>query len=187
VTTTVVPANGRVSADARSSAATGPITMTAGAPRSTNARRSSVVRSVRCAGVVPHSTTATGVSAARPPAINRAAIACRLAIPMRTTSVPPPAASAAQSTPPGAVSSPTWPVTTVTDVERPRWVTGIPPAAGTATADVTPGTTSQSTPARCSASASSPPRPKRNGSPPFSRTTVAARRPCATSSSLISS
>ncbi len=35
-----------------------------------------------------------------------------------------------------------------------------------------PGTTSNAMPASTSASASSPPRPKMNGSPPFSRTTV---------------
>ena len=38
--------------------------------------------------------------------------------------------------------------------------------------DVTPGTTSNGMPASASASASSPPRPKMNGSPPFSRTTL---------------
>ena len=38
-------------------------------------------------------------------------------------------------------------------------------------ADDTPGTTSNGMPAAASASASSPPRPKTNGSPPLSRTT----------------
>ena len=42
---------------------------------------------------------------------------------------------------------------------------------GAAIADVTPGTTSNGMPAAASASASSPPRPNTNGSPPFSRTT----------------
>ena len=45
----------------------------------------------------------------------------------------------------------------------------------------------RATPAAGRASASSPPRPKRKGSPPFSRTTVRPARPCATSSALISS
>ena len=107
---------------------------------------------------------------------------------MRITSVPPARASDSQSTPPGRVSSPTWPVTTVTEVDRPRWVTGIPAAAGTAIAEVTPGTTSQGTPAWLdSASASSPPRPNRNGSPPFSRTTVRAVAAVGDQESLISS
>ena len=55
-------------------------------------------------------------------------------------------------------------------------------------ADVTPGTTSNGTPAARSASASSPPRPKTNGSPPLSRTTTAwPVRPCSTSGASISS
>src|ERR1035438_6812647 len=43
-------------------------------------------------------------------------------------------------------------------------------------ADVTPGTISNGIAASASASASSPPRPNRNGSPPFSRTTLSPRR-----------
>ena len=66
-----------------------------------------------------------------------------------------------------------------------RCVTGINAAAGTAAIELTPGTTSNGMPASASASASSPPRPNTNGSPPFSRTTSrprgrasrAARRP----------
>ena len=59
-----------------------------------------------------------------------------------------------------------------TPARRPRWVTGMPAAAGTAIALVMPGTTSTGMPgARRSASTSSPPRPKTNGSPPLSRTT----------------
>ena len=54
---------------------------------------------------------------------------------------------------------------------RPRWVTGIPASAGAATAELTPGMTSNGMPASTSASASSPPRPSTNGSPPFRRTT----------------
>ena len=64
-----------------------------------------------------------------------------------------------------------WPVITANDDAMPRCVTGIPAYAGAAIADVTPGMTSNGTPAAASASASSPPRPKTNGSPPFSRTT----------------
>ena len=69
-----------------------------------------------------------------------------------------------------------WPLTTRNADATPRCVTGMPAAAGAATALVTPGTTSYGTPARCSASASSPPRPNTNGSPPFSRTTRRPRR-----------
>ena len=94
------------------------------------------------AGVVPQWTTATGVSGPRPLAISSAAIRARSAMPMRITSVPPVRPSASQSTPTGAEASPTWPVTTVTDVARPRWVTGMPAAAGAAKAELTPGTTS---------------------------------------------
>ena len=43
--------------------------------------------------------------------------------------------------------------------------------AGTARADDTPGTTSKGIPHALSFSSSSPPRPNRNGSPPFRRTT----------------
>ena len=50
-----------------------------------------------------------------------------------------------------------------------------------------PGTTSNAIPASTSASASSPPRPKTNGSPPFSRTTVSCSRPSSTSRALIAS
>ena len=96
---------------------------------------------------------------------------------MRTTSVPPARPSASQSTPTGAEASPTCPVTTVTEVASPRWVTGMPAAAGAAKAELTPGTTSYSTPAVRRASASSPPRPNTNGSPPLSRTTRRPDRP----------
>ena len=57
------------------------------------------------------------------------------------------------------------------DAARPRCVTGMPAAEGAAIADVTPGTTSNSIFSFFSASISSPPRPKTNGSPPLRRTT----------------
>ena len=88
---------------------------------------------------------------------------------MSTTRVPSVRASAVQSI--GASLAPSWPDTTVTCRETPRWVTGMPAAAGTATALVTPGTTSTVTPASRQAMASSPPRPSTNGSPPLSLTT----------------
>ena len=54
-------------------------------------------------------------------------------------------------------------------------------------ADVIPGTISKSTPAACSASASSPPRANTKTSPPLSRTTSRPADPCSTSNRLISS
>jgi hypothetical protein len=80
-----------------------------------------------------------------------------------------------------------WPVTNATAEAASRCVTAMPAYAGAATPAVTPGTTSNRTPAAASASASSPPRPNTNGSPPFSRTTRFPERPSETSSSLISS
>ena len=79
-------------------------------------------------------------------ATSASAMAARVVMPMRITSVPPTRASASQSGPPAPAASPTRPVTTVTDEARPRWVTGMPTAAGTPKADVTPGTTSQGMP-----------------------------------------
>ena len=116
------------------------------------------------------------------------AMAARVVMPMRIDQRPARAAPAPPSRDrPSPPASPTRPVTTVTDEARPRWVTGMPAAAGTPKADVTPGTTSQGMPACASASTSSPPRPKRNGSPPLRRTTTADARPCSTSSRAISS
>ena len=99
-------------------------------------------------------------------------MSARRPAPMRITSVPPARASAAQSVSVVPLAGSSWPVTTVTWVDRPRWVTGIPAYAGAAIALVMPGTTSNGTPAAISASASSPPRPNTNGSPPLRRTTV---------------
>ena len=52
------------------------------------------------------------------------------------------------------------------------WVRGIPASAGTEIAEVTPGITSKGMHALERCSASSPPRPKINGSPPLSLTIV---------------
>ena len=112
-----------------------------------------------------------------------ATMRARWATPMRMTIVPPTLASERQSTSSSPVRR--WPVATVTAADRPRCVTGTPAAAGAATEDVMPGTTSTSTPASLSANASSPPRPKTNGSPPFNRTTFRPCRPSSTRSALI--
>ena len=81
-----------------------------------------------------------------PAAISRSAIAARVATPIKTTIVPPTLATASQSVSTAAHGS-SWPVTTVNDVERPRWVTGTPAYAGTAIAELMPGTISNTTPA----------------------------------------
>ena len=60
----------------------------------------------------------------------------------------------------------------VTDEERRRSVSGMLVDAAMPNAAVMPGTTDTGRPAACSASTSSPPRPKTNGSPAFRRTTV---------------
>jgi len=62
-----------------------------------------------------------------------------------------------------------------------RWVTGMPAAAGTEMALLTHGMTVTGMPAARQAMTSSPPRPKTNGSPPFSRTTVRPSLALATS------
>ena len=175
MTTTERPARG----SGEPSAATGPTTITAGERSVTSASWPSVVRTSAWFEVVPRSITATGVEAAFPPRWSSSAMVARFVIPMRITRVPSILARISQSTLPV-------PVTTVTDDESPRWVTGMPTAAGTPKAEETPGTTSQRTPARVSASASSPPRPNTKGSPPFKRTTVGLRRPCSTRRRLIS-
>ena len=64
------------------------------------------------------------------------------------------------------------PVSTVKLVATPRCVTGTPTAPGTASADEIPGTIATSKPCARKKSASSPPRPNTNGSPPLRRTTA---------------
>ena len=68
----------------------------------------------------------------------------------------------------------------------PRRVAGIRALASAPKAEVTPGRTRNGTPARASASASSPPRPKMLGSPPFSRSTRRPSPASRTRSALIS-
>ncbi len=187
VTTTRRPSKGRRSNHPRSSAATAPTTIADGDSIPAVATAPSVVRTVRCSAVVPDRTAATGVVLASPPACRRAAMSAMWPTPIRITSVPPARASASQSTSLRPFAGSSCPVTIVTCVASPRCVTGMPAYAGAAIALVTPGTTSKSTPAASSASASSPPRPNTNGSPPFNRTMHAPVRPCSTSVALISS
>ena len=105
---------------------------------------------------------------------------------MRTTRDAPLCASASQSTVEPGWPGARCPLTTVTAWLSPRWVTGTPAAAGTASAEETPGTTVQGTPASAQATASSPPRPNRYGSPPLRRTTRLPARASRTSSASIS-
>ena len=151
------------------------------------ATRSSVDVSTCWPGRVPSLITATGVVAARPRLISSALIASRCATAISSTRVPGPCASESQSTLAPGCDGSRCAETTAKSWVMPRCVTGIPAYAGTATALVTPGTTTNGTPARTHASASSPPRPNTNGSPPLSLTT---RRPASarsTISALISS
>ena len=160
--------------------------MTAGGstPAARSAMRSSRSTIVVWRSVAPQRTTATGVDGGRPWAISRSAMRGSALTPMRTTSVSTPMARRSHSTRDDPHAS--WPVTTANEVATPRCVTGMPAYAGTATAELTPGTTSNGMPASASVSASSPPRPNTNGSPPLSRTTRRPRRACWTSRSLIS-
>ena len=128
---------------------------------------------------------ATGVSGERPAASRRRAISSSRLSAMKATTVPPPRPSAAQSMLSGRLPASSWPVTKVTALAMPRWVRGMPAAAGAARPALTPGTTRQGMPAAVNAAASSPPRAKRKGSPPFSRTTRCPARAPATSRALI--
>src|SRR4051794_32019417 len=121
----------------------------------------SVDTTLRWSTVVPRSTTAAGSSGERPPAINAAQTSSSFPAAMRTTSVSTAADTRWRSTSrPGAVLA----VTTAKLEATPRCVSGMPAYAGTAVAEETPGTTSNGTLASAQASASSPPRPKTNGS-----------------------
>ena len=109
----------------------------------------------------------------------RVRTAARCAVPIMTTNV---AAAGARLSTNDRKRSASCAVVIMTAPLRPRCVTGMDARPGAASAEETPGTISKATPACVSASASSPPRPKTNGSPPLSRTTRrprrAARRVC---------
>ena len=96
----------------------------------------------------------------------------KLPMAIRITRVSTAVASFLQSVASPSFAGSSCPVSTAKEEAMPRWVTGIPAYAGTAMAELTPGTTSKGMPALASASASSPPRPKTNGSPPLSLTTT---------------
>ena len=127
-------------------------------------------------------STAAGVDGAPARAASTRAIAPREASPSARPPSPRPAASAAEHRPPGLLG-----------VARHDHEGGGEPAMGDRDADSagaamaldSPGTTSNGTPAAARASASSPPRPKTNGSPPLRRTTRLPRRAARTSSAWI--
>ena len=145
---------------------------------------SSVVTVVRWSGVQPDSMRATGVSGRRPARTSPAAVSARRVTPMSSTRVASTGASLRAAV---TASAPSWAEATTKEAVMPRCVTGIPAAAGTETADVTPGTTSTGTAFSAQCSASSPPRPRTNGSPPLSRTTCFPAFAWSTRSSLIRS
>src|SRR5262249_10816593 len=158
-------ARGRAAA-ARAKRTTSPITMIAGLARWAAAagRRSSVASTSACVASVPSGMAQAGVCAGKPAASMPATRTLMRFTPMYTTSVVPLARKAPQS---GSDRSRACPVRKVTPRAMSRWVTGIPSAAGTPRPAVTPAMASHAMPARASASASSPPRPQTNGSPPF--------------------
>ncbi len=129
-TSTRLPESGRVSNQASSSrsAATSPITVTAGGatPTAFSAMFASVPVTTSCRGVVPQRTSATGVDAGLPCATRAPAIAPRRPTPMSSTSVPGNRASASRSTCASGLSGSSCPVTTANAGARPRCVTGIP-------------------------------------------------------------
>jgi hypothetical protein len=130
---------------------------------------------------------AAGVDAGRPKRTSERVSSGRRSCPMRTTSVPGPVASACHRTRLAGSSGSRCPVTMQTSWVKPRAVTGMPAYAGAARADEIPGTTWKAMPSATSASASSDPRPKTNGSPPLRRTTRRPACACPTSWALISS
>ena len=111
------------------------------------ARSDSGARTVRSVGRLASATHTASVWPGMPSAINRAVIAARWRVPMRTTRVMPDRATVVQSTPHIGSSGDLLPETTVKPREPPSAVSGNAASPGTATALVTPGTTSTGTPA----------------------------------------
>ena len=165
------------------------MTVIAGGVIPSRSRTDTIVSSVPVAtcisGHVARSTSATGVSGSIPASSKTSVYSGSFPTPMSTTSVPPVAASASQSTADSAFVGSSWPVTNETDETCSRWVTGIPAAPAPATAEVMPGTTSKGMALAARCCISSPPRPKTKGSPPFSRTTVLPALASSTSRRLV--
>ena len=185
VTTTERPNSGRVSNHARSSAATSPTTIALGARHSgvgDGGERGPHGALVGTGAVAHRGDRRVGRAAAVDQAPGDVADAARAHEDHER------AAGAGERVPVdvGAVlGGSSWPVTTVKWVDTPAVGHRDARVGGAPIALVIPGTTSNGTPAAASASASSPPRPNTNGSPPFSRTTHSAVRPRSTSTALI--
>ena len=132
VTSARLPQSGRRSNQPISSRnpATSPITTITGAPMPACRPRSTILArlpvTVRWRLQVPHCTNATGVSADIPLAFSVSTIPGRVAQPINATRVPPVLARAAQSVLVWPLVGSSLPVTMVTEVEMPRWVTGMP-------------------------------------------------------------
>ncbi len=169
---------------------TGPKTVMAGGaipaafPRSTMSAR--VPTTTFWRGVAPHWIIAAGVSGGFPASRSRRTMRGIFPTPITTTRVST-RARAFQSCSCSVPSRNRCPVAMTALPAISRCVMGIPAYSSAAMGDVIPGTNSKGTPAASSASPSSPPRPKTNGSPPFSRTTRFPSLPSRTSMSLISS
>ena len=136
----------------------------------------SVPVTVRWSGSVPWAMTAAGCPARAPGVDQRARRSASSGAPPCRRRASPGRRRARPSRAPSApCRDPRARSRSATALAIPRCVTGMPAYAAAATPAVTPGTTSKAIPAARSASASSPPRPNTNGSPPFRRTTLRAR------------
>ena len=174
-------------AERRSNAATAPTTITHGDSTSVTPSSPSSQRATDSSSVVAEWIGGDG----RLPGRGRRRSVRRRSTPVATTPiritiVPPTLASERQSM--SGSSARRWPVTTVKAADTPRWVTGMPPAVGAddRRGDAGDDLERRRRPRR-SASASSPPRPNTNGSPPLRRTTRLPCRPSSTSRAEISS
>ncbi len=125
-----------------------------------------------CSGSVPHRITATGIEGFAPSFKSLLTMRGRFFQPIRTTSVALPEATPPQSIAVTAFRALSWPVIILTDEAMPLCVSGMPLYAAAAMAELTPGMTSNGMDSAWITSASSPPRPKINGSPPLSLTTT---------------
>ncbi len=120
---------------------------------------------------MPQVIIAAGVFLSFPALMSLFIFLDRFLTPIRNTTVPI-SESAFQGTEVSSFPGFSWPVTTANEDVWSLCVRGMPAYAGTEDAEVTPGTISNTIFSLCRASASSPPRPKTNGSPPFSLATV---------------
>jgi hypothetical protein len=137
-------------------------------------------------GSVASCTTASGVSASRPPASRASHTAGSRPTAISSTSVPPRRATASQSTVEPASPGGRCALTTVKDWLTPRAVSGMPALVGPASALEMPGTTSTGIPAATQAATSSIPRANTCTSPPLRRTTRLPERARSTSSASMS-